>query len=1051
MLVDNFLAQPLPDEVAAGQEFAFFNVVGGDRGEIFNPGGGEVNWTPGQVEARILQNNQFAGIFESVNHVLWEGLSLNFNALLGTTIAAEYQHRATAILVDIEDGLGNLSAEVKSPTGALLWSQNTNLTGGQRKLRFALPNPAPTNVQMINLITTGAAGNFFVASRIAVETTGPDLGPEERFIWTYANFANNYDSDTGYVRDRANHPSGDFDNVSATGGFALASVLAANRGVINNSTAVAIVEKVTPTIVNTPRLHGVLPHFVRGGSNPSIIPGTEWSSLDTVLTYVPILLARQALNLPTAQIEAAIGEMDWDDLILPNGTISHGYDDGGNRLASGWDVFGGETFLAVWAHAAARPQDDLAAVSLPTPPSWNGSGFIDELAAIYLPMPGIDVWGTNWYDFRTQAAAGQVAHYADLPICCASAAEVPEPWAVPAGAEYQAFGVNGRIADNDGTDLIGHRVGAPHYPAMIASLEPVAAAENWDFLKSQGAVSPLNVAESVYVDHDNDENRAVWNPLKGSWNLLLATLGYERALAGEANYLPFRAALANSFVAAGLERLTQPPAPTFVVTDFVPTASGFVAHLNRTPEQALLNLYDVEAGVLGPADVVVEGDTVGFVRGSLVVDAASVTFISTGGPLIGDNYTVTLRSGANGFKDLASGDPLDGNGDGTPGDDYTTVFRPPAVGPLVLFVPDFARGPGQSADVPPVEVIEVPVDDVTPGLPVIISDAEEVVSLSMTIRYDSELLNISGASAGPDARGATVSLNTDTPGVAVLSFSTAQALDTGPAELITLAAEVPYEEPLSAIYGKSHVLDVTDVEINGGAISARADDALHLVAFLGDATGNGKDYPGVNAYSGLDAQRVARVAVGLDSGFQAYPTIDPVIVGDVTGNGVLSGLDAQRIARESVGLDPPEIPPLPQTLRLDETQRTAGGPLRLSDSQLASIVDAAGHGAVIDTTQSDDREFSSYSTDDGRTVSTSRPFQDLPDLRAAVTRELGRARPADDEEGRDLVDTPPTVIQRLPVEDFDEELDDLEAIDVQKEDPLGNRLIDRVFASPGYY
>jgi hypothetical protein len=58
------------------------------------------------------------------------------------------------------------------------------------------------------------------------------------------------------------------------------------------------------------------------------------------------------------------------------------------------------------------------------------------------------------------------------------------------------------------------------------------------------------------------------------------------------------------------------------------------------------------------------------------------------------------------------------------------------------------------------------------------------------------------------------------------------------------------------------------------------------------------------------------VAIGLDRGFAAYPNVDPVIIGDITGNGELGGLDAQRIAQEAVGLDPPEIPPLVQALRL---------------------------------------------------------------------------------------------------------------------------------------
>ncbi len=48
-----------------------------------------------------------------------------------------------------------------------------------------------------------------------------------------------------------------------------------------------------------------------------------------------------------------------------------------------------------------------------------------------------------------------------------------------------------------------------------------------------------------------------------------------------------------------------------------------------------------------------------------------------GSPLFGvlpnDTYTVTLRSASNGFQDTG-GNLLDGNGDGTAGDNFVTTF-----------------------------------------------------------------------------------------------------------------------------------------------------------------------------------------------------------------------------------------------------------------------------------------------------------------------------------------------------------------------------------------
>ena len=69
-----------------------------------------------------------------------------------------------------------------------------------------------------------------------------------------------------------------------------------------------------------------------------------------------------------------------------------------------------------------------------------------------------------------------------------------------------------------------------------------------------------------------------------------------------------------------------------------------------------------------------------------------------------------------------------------------------------------------------------------------------------------------------------------------------------------------------------------------------------VIAYSGDSTGNGD-------YSGLDASRVQRVVVGLDSGFDFFDRYAPMIISDTTGNGGLSGLDASRIQRRVVGLE----------------------------------------------------------------------------------------------------------------------------------------------------
>jgi hypothetical protein len=132
-----------------------------------------------------------------------------------------------------------------------------------------------------------------------------------------------------------------------------------------------------------------------------------------------------------------------------------------------------------------------------------------------------------------------------------------------------------------------------------------------------------------------------------------------------------------------------------------------------------------------------------------------------------------------------------------------------------------------------------------------------------------------------------------------VQLALAAPLGAGAVDLLVLDARVRDDAP----YGSKHVLDL-EATVNGGAVPVAADDALHVVAYLGDATGNG-------GYSALDAQRVLRIAVGRDRGLAAFPLVDPALIADVTGNGEVSALDATRLLQETVGLERPEIPPLP--------------------------------------------------------------------------------------------------------------------------------------------
>ncbi|EMI18404.1 outer membrane adhesin like protein, partial [Rhodopirellula maiorica SM1] len=345
------------------------------------------------------------------------------------------------------------------------------------------------------------------------------------------------------------------------------------------------------------------------------------------------------------------------------------------------------------------------------------------------------------------------------------------------------------------------------------------------------------------------------------------------------------------------------------ITSFTPTASGFTAELSEEVSTLNLSLYDTEAQTAGAADVTLTGASSGDVRGSLFVKDTTVTFIASGGALAPDTYSVTLRSAADAFTDLADGELLDGDDDGTAGGDYTNTFTVADDTSLTVGLPDIVRGPTQSIQVPAGgSGVELPA-----GLPIQFSNPAGVTSVTLTIQYDPALLDISDVQLGADApSGSQVESNLSVPGTATISFFSVAPLTADQTSLVDIIATVPEDAP----YGETQAIRITSLDVNAGALTATADDAVQVVAFAGDVNRNQR-------YDAEDARLIARVGVGLDSGFvfseptnasattMLFPTIDPVLLGDVTGVDGLSPLDASDLLRRVVGLSTPNIPDLP--------------------------------------------------------------------------------------------------------------------------------------------
>jgi autotransporter-associated beta strand protein len=351
------------------------------------------------------------------------------------------------------------------------------------------------------------------------------------------------------------------------------------------------------------------------------------------------------------------------------------------------------------------------------------------------------------------------------------------------------------------------------------------------------------------------------------------------------------------------------------VTSFTPTATGFSVAFSvpfANTSSSPINLYDAVSASYGPPDVKLVSNTTGkAVVGSLIINSTNTGFtfiktnLGTGGAVTGgtagllpaDTYTVTVVSGATAFKDTtASANPLDGNADGVNGDNYTTTFTVSAATGVVVAVPDFARGPDATD---PINIA----NNTTNGIPITLSNGSSVTDGTFVLNYNANLLTITGGTVNAALTGATFTVTTSGSGTsaqATIVFHSPTALAAGAVRLGGLTATVP----ANAAYKSKTLLHFSSVSLNGGAISAIGDDGVQAVAFLADTSGDG-------LYTSGDSVLESHVASASDSGFAAFPVLDPVIVGDISGDGKITATDVGVLNNFLSGGTVPQIPPNP--------------------------------------------------------------------------------------------------------------------------------------------
>jgi len=547
-----------------------YNRLQGNRGIV---NGSVLEGGNGLITSTIGTGNTWGGAWMSLNHPIEENLSINFSRILPSQIRPEFQSQFTGLRIQIKEGTSGRPFKVELKDGdEVRWVNEITLTGQEQILKTDLPPLSEIN-QLVWIIDQGLDKDYVVLDSIIFTATTPISDTATAaFVWSYGMLLNNWNPDTGLVRDKARDPSGKFDGIQVTGSLAAATAMAYQLGVIDDQDAVQIIDKISETLLfSVPKRNGLWPHWMQVSQDGKIdiASGTEWSSVDTVIAAIGLLTAQGSLGLDTSSTESMIQAIDWDSLQMEGG-ISHGYDFSGVLIPYAWDVFGSESWLVELAYAAAT--GNVSVLPFSEPPTANGSGFIDEMAWLFVSPPeGLDYWSNDWNPYRVSAAERQIGYYgSEYPNSCLaqvglfglSAGEIPSPSTLRSGSVYQAFGVGGRFADaNNGSTLLNISVAVPHYAGLVASLQPEASIQMWNWLMDAGYFSPLTNVESLaFPDNSNcGADSLVWNQLKGSWNLSLQTLGVGRYLAEQKGEIPilWQAAITNSFLQEGYHILAN--------------------------------------------------------------------------------------------------------------------------------------------------------------------------------------------------------------------------------------------------------------------------------------------------------------------------------------------------------------------------------------------------------------------------------------------------------------------------------------------------------------
>jgi hypothetical protein len=424
-------------------------------------------------------------------------------------------------LVVNASGKGLLRLELADVDRKVVWSTSVTLDNeSTTTLTFPLDANALGKIKIMNWIAE--PGCELRLSSIGFLAERPEMSLEEwAFRISLGKLRRCHDVETGMTRDRGHTPAGEFDSVASTGMHALGSALAFTEGIIDKERAVDEIAHTLTGLQSLPTAAGFLPHFVHKGNDGrlTIVPGTEFSTIDTALALHSLLLATRILDQAplNQQVIAMIERINFDAVTDADGWIGHGFlDDGKTLLASTWRDWGGETAL-VLALESMIPERMPRGKMIPSGAPYRGVGFIAEIQSLFYPdfdrkEPDL-VSSVSWPEIRKNLLKDQMTYPATH-------------WPEAAVAKSGIFGLSGGELGMpgagytaNGTEVMGVRWLHPHYMIMgLALSDPALYPKGLRDLDAERFLYPMGLPENIEAD------LRLHNPMQGSLNAAFEAL-----------------------------------------------------------------------------------------------------------------------------------------------------------------------------------------------------------------------------------------------------------------------------------------------------------------------------------------------------------------------------------------------------------------------------------------------------------------------------------------------------------------------------------------------